>query len=609
MSGTLTAILALHLALVLATPQAVVVDHLVSREYIVEERSLFRRGFGYANGGSNSDTGKDEFGELSNKKNFEISFYHVNDVHAHLDEFRESGSSCTDPTEGCAGGYPRIKAIVEAHRQTKNHSLFLNAGDEFQGTLFYTLYKGEAVSSILNQLGFDAMTLGNHEFDDGDDLLAAFISNLTFPVISANVYSVNKKLQQNIVPYKIFSTGKYKDMNLAVVAVTTEKTKTISHPDKGTTFEDPVTAVERTVAYIKSHHKEVNRFVALTHIGYENDIELAKQSADISLIIGGHSHTLLADNATAGAKGPYPTIVRNRNDEEVFVVTSYRWGEYLGYIDLEFDALGRVVRYEGAPIHLQSTNSTTRAEDHQLKAEVQDWAKGFEPFTKQIVGRTTLLLEQSTCQEGECTLGDLIGDALAGMSPSNVTSPFSEGGATAVEGEVFAGAIMNAGGIRSSIDAGNITLQHVLEVLPFGNALVELRFTSTELWDVFEGIVSRSNVTDPTIGDAGFAQVSSSIRLTYDPDKPVGTKLESLMVANGDSVSREGNKTYIVATVDYAAAGGDGFWPPFDPSEYITLDTVDEVLVKYLKALGSLQGTADGLPILGVELDGRIRTI
>lgn len=137
------------------------------------------------------------------------------------------------------------------------------------------------------------MTLGNHEFDDGDDVLAAFLTNLTFPAISANVHSTNKKLQRNIAPYKVFSTGKYRGMDLAVVAVTTETTKNTSNPGEGTTFEDPVVAVKRTVDYIKKHHRDVKRFVALTHIGYDKDIQLAKESTDISLIIGGHSHTLL----------------------------------------------------------------------------------------------------------------------------------------------------------------------------------------------------------------------------------------------------------------------------------------------------------------------------
>jgi 5'-nucleotidase len=318
---------------------------------------------------------------------------------------------------------------------------------------------------------------------------------------------------------------------------------------------------------------------------------------------------LLADNTTAGAQGPYPTIVKNKKGEEVFVVTSYRWGEYLSYIDLEFDSRGRVVRYEGAPIHLENTNNATKAEDAKLKAEVQNWAKGFEPFTKQVVGHTTLLLDQATCQLGECTLGDLTGDVIAGMSPSNTTSPFTSNTTAPANGEIFAGGIMNAGGIRSAIDAGDITMRQVLETFPFGNALVELKFSSSDLWNVFESIVSKSSVFNPGTAVTSFAQVSSSIRFTYDASGPVGSRLVSLTVANGEAVNKDESKTYIIATIDFLATGGDGFWPAFSPSEFVTLDTLDQAFVNYLKGLGGLQGTADGLANLSIELDGRIATV
>src|SRR6266540_3745731 len=123
---------------------------------------------------------------------------------------------------------------------------FTNQTHFTQGTLFYTLFNGEKISLVLNQLDFDAMTLGNHEFDDGDDLLADFLHNLTFPVISSNVNSKNERLAKALIPYKIFHKHR-----LALLAVTTETTKTISHPSNLTAFEDPVAAAKRTVHHIK----------------------------------------------------------------------------------------------------------------------------------------------------------------------------------------------------------------------------------------------------------------------------------------------------------------------------------------------------------------------
>ena len=106
--------------------------------------------------------------------NWNQSFFHINDVHAHLDQFRSSGTDCEDPSRGCYGGYARVSTVVNEIRPTLNSSLFLNAGDEFQGTLFYSYYGGEKIAETLNQLGFDGMTLGNHEFDGGDDMLGEF---------------------------------------------------------------------------------------------------------------------------------------------------------------------------------------------------------------------------------------------------------------------------------------------------------------------------------------------------------------------------------------------------------------------------------------------------
>lgn len=158
------------------------------------------------------------------------------------------------------------------------------------------------------------MTLGNHEFDGGDDQLGDFLQNLTFPIISANVKSDNEKLNATIKPYHIFD--KYQ---LAVIGVTTETTPGISKPGKGTTFSDSVKAVQDTVDLIRST-TNITRIAAITHIGYDKDQELAEQTTGLYLIMGGHSHTPLGD--FKGAEGPYPTIKKNKDGEEVFIVTA-----------------------------------------------------------------------------------------------------------------------------------------------------------------------------------------------------------------------------------------------------------------------------------------------
>lgn len=252
------------LSVLLAVTAALAEDVLVSRHY---DRHQRRSGYG----------------------DFEISIYHLNDVHAHLDQFSSSGTDCTRPERGCFGGYSRVKTVLNSTRPPKENSLFLNAGDEFQGTLFYNFYKGWRTADTLNQLGVDAMTLGNHEFDGGDEELAAFINNITFPMLAANLKSTNPTLNSSVRPYVIFQ-----QYDLAVIGVITPETSQLSNPGNETTFTDPVVAVQAAIDEIKAT-TDINRIVALTHIGYTEDIKLAEQTSGLSLIIGGHSHTPLGN--------------------------------------------------------------------------------------------------------------------------------------------------------------------------------------------------------------------------------------------------------------------------------------------------------------------------
>lgn len=156
-------------------------------------------------------------------------------MHAHLDEFSSSGTDCTRPERGCYGGYARVKHVIEEQRPNVEDSLWLNAGDEFQGTLFYSYYGGEKIAEVLNELEFDAMTLGNHEFDGGDAELGEFLVNLTFPVVSANVHSQDPNVNKTVKPWTIFE-----EHDLAVIGVTAQETASLSNADPTTVFSDVV---------------------------------------------------------------------------------------------------------------------------------------------------------------------------------------------------------------------------------------------------------------------------------------------------------------------------------------------------------------------------------
>ncbi|KAK7036034.1 Metallo-dependent phosphatase [Favolaschia claudopus] len=487
---------------------------------------------------------------------FNISIYHVNDIHAHLDEITTSGTDCTKPQNGCYGGYARIKAVVDAGRKKAKNSLFLNAGDEFQGTLFYSYYGGEKIADTLNQLNIDAFTLGNHEFDQGDKYLGEFLDNLTMPIICANVDSQDKSINSTVKPYHLFP-----QYNLAVIAVTTDTIPLISNSDDSTSFADPIKTVQYWADYVRAH-EHVERIVALTHVGYEVDIAMAQNTTGIHLIIGGHSHTLLGD--MAGAAGPYPTVETNLDGEEVFVITAYRYGEYLGLLDVQFGPNGKVVGVSGGPIHL--TNQT--AQDADLQAQIKEWRVPFDEFGNEVIGDTTVLLNHNGCKTGECNFGDLICDAMLDYRAAQ-SAP--------------AGCLLNGGGIRVDIPIGNITRGDVITAFPFGNAVADVSLTGRQLWDIFAGAVSGVSVFNgqPVVT---WPQISKGVRVTYNPTTKTLINLE---IGQGDEMPMvDFDATYRMVTADYVAGGGDNIMPA--QSDIVVLDTLDEVLTAYIQRLGSI---------------------
>ncbi|CAL3971070.1 unnamed protein product [Diplocarpon coronariae] len=464
---------------------------------------------------------------IDSEGNYNISFYHINDVHAHLDEFTASDTNCTDKTVGCYGGYARVKTVMKETRPDHEDSLFLNVGDEFQGTPFYTHYGGEKIAATLNQMGFDAMTIGNHEFDGGPEALAAFLSNLTFPIVSANIHSNHSVLNATIKPFHIFP-----QYELAVIGVTTDTTPNTSDPGPGTTFSDPIAAVQNTINLIKST-TNIKRIAAITHIGYEQDQALAESTTGLQLIMGGHSHTLLGD--MEGAAGPYPTIRLNKDGDEVFIVT----------------AMGRILAYHGAPIHL--TNST--AQDPELQAQINGWRSGFEDVYKQEVGVTDVPL-------GAALLVQFLADGMVDYCR------------TASRPVDFA--LITLGTMRVPMDQGPITRGTVATSFPFNNVIVEVSLSGEEIWNVLEGVFSMANHYTHRPVVSGI-QVSHGIQITMNHDAAPGRRLLGVTIGHEELVR---TKIYRVATLGFLAQGGANIFRR--QPEFTTLEKEEEVLIRYV---------------------------
>jgi len=251
-----------------------------------------------------------------NEPDYVLRVYHMNDIHVHLDQFNAQGSDC-GAGEACFGGSARLKQYLLDHRPRDRPSMLLNAGDETTGTLYYRAHGHEKIAEALNELNVTAMCLGNHEFDGGIDGLHAFVDMLGFPVLSANVHlpPPSNGRPSRVGRYRVFP-----EYGVAVVGVTTEDTALESKAGHAARFDDVIRSVQAAVDEIYAT-TDIKRIILLSHIGYDVDQKLAAQTTGLYYIVGGHTDSLLG--SMAGAEGRYPTVVRNKDWENVFIVQAF----------------------------------------------------------------------------------------------------------------------------------------------------------------------------------------------------------------------------------------------------------------------------------------------
>lgn len=363
-------------------------------------------------------------------------------------------------------------------------------------------------------------------------------------------------MNKTIKPYVIFE-----EHQVAVIGATTEDTPGIANVGNQTRFIEAIPEIQNNIYEIRNE-TNITRIVVLSHLGYDVDQELAEKTEGISLIIGGHSHTKLG--SMDDAEGKYPTIAEDLSGQEVFIVTAWRWGEFLGHIDLTFGDDGRALAYSGAPIHM--TNTTEQDED--LQEKIDEWAVPFEEFAGEKVGFTENELDQTTCQDGDCLLGQVMADAMLEYRANLTTS----------DDEKPHFALINAGGVRATIEKGDISRGSVLTSFPFGNAIVEIKMKGEDVRKVLEGCVSMENQFNNDEITSWF-QVSDGIYIEYNEDNDKGERLVNATIG-GEAL--DDDEEYRIVTLDFLAGGGDNIFE--STSDFATLDTQDEVLMQYLEA-------------------------
>jgi 5'-nucleotidase len=469
---------------------------------------------------------------------YTLHVLHVNDLHSRIEAINGSDSTCSaeDAAENaCFGGvarlYTKVNELRDAIRAEGGNVIVLDAGDQFQGSLMYTTYKGTAEAEFMNAIGFDAMAVGNHEFDDGPEKLAEFVDLIEFPIISGNLdLSQSNVLKEKVQNHVVLEVGGERIGLISALATDTVET---SSPGPNVIFQDEIDSLGADVQTLTD--EGVTKIIALTHVGLPKDIDIAAAVPGIDAVVGGHSHTYLSASDPARA-GAYPTWVTQEDGTFVPIVQAYAYSKYLGHLVLTFDDAGKLIDASGDTILLDAAVP----EDETILARVAELAGPIEELKNRVVASTAEAIEGSreVCRQVECPMGNLVADAMLDR----------------VKDQGVTIAIQNGGGLRASIDAGDVTMGEVLTVLPFQNTLATFQVTGEQIVAALENGVSQ--VAD---GAGRFPQVAG-LKYTFDPAKEPGARVSDVLVAEGDAfVPIDPAKVYGVVTNNYVRTGGDGF--------------------------------------------------
>jgi 5'-nucleotidase len=497
---------------------------------------------------------------------YQLTILHTNDFHDRFEAINKFDSTCDAETAAkgeCFGGSARLMTAIRDARARHANSLLVDGGDQFQGTLFYTHYKGTMTAEFMNRLGYEAMTVGNHEFDDGPEVLAAFVAAVDFPVLMSNAdISGEPILTGKIAKSTVIEKAGEK---IGLIGLTPQNTDELASPGPKVIFTDPAEAVQGEVDALTE--QGVNKIIVLSHSGFAVDKRVAEGTTGVDVIVGGHSNTFLS-NTAENAEGPYPTMVG-----KTAIVSAYAYGRFLGELNVTFDDAGEIVSAAGEPLVMDAAV----AEDSDTLARIAELAKPLEEIRNRVVAEAAAELDGSrdSCRQTECAMGNIIAEAMLDR----------------VKDQGVTIALQNGGGVRASIDAGPVTMGEVLTVLPFQNTLSTFEVNGATIMAALENGVSQ--IED---GAGRFLQVAG-MKYTFDPAQPPGSRVSDVQVlVGGDAWAPiDPATTYLVVSNNYVRTGGDGFKMFRDAANaYDFGPDLADVTAEFMAKTGPVSALTDG---------------
>jgi len=477
---------------------------------------------------------------LAQEMDFTVLF--TNDTHGRVEEGGYAGM-----------GFPKLATLVKDYR-SKGDVLLLDSGDTFHGQTIVNLNEGEAIVNIMNEMGYDAMTLGNHDFNFGQERIKELDEMSDFPLLAANLDPLL------VEPYVI---KEIEGMKIGIFGLATPETTYKTHPKnvEGLTFRDPAVVAQEMVDELSG---QVDMIIALAHLGISEESEftsrkVAENVSGIDLIVDGHSHHALEEGM----------MVNN-----TLIVQAGEYDKNLGVVEVKM-VDGAVEDLKASLVTKEEAEDVEK--DSDILAQIEEIKTENEEITSAVVGKTSVELngEREYVRTGETNLGNLLTDAMLAKVDADV-------------------AITNGGGIRASIGEGEITKGEIITVLPFGNTTIVKKLTGAQLLDVVEHGVSQYPAHEGLFPQVG------GIRIIFDGDLPAGERVIDLKV-QGEPIEYDG--VYHVATNDFMAAGGDGYETFANTETVVEAGGLEEVLMEYISNKGTVAPVREGR-IIEVDKEG-----
>lgn len=462
---------------------------------------------------------------------------HTNDTHSRI-----------EPNDRGYGGILRRQVLIDSVRAAEPNVLLVDAGDAVQGSLFFSLFEGEVERKLMNALGYDIQILGNHEFDNGMESMARQWSQLGAARLCSNYNLAGTPLDTLFTPLVVRDFGGKK---VAFVGLNLNPDGMIAAKNtEGVEWTAPLAAADSVL-----HGVERDYTVAVTHIGYRgmpgaNDVELAAKSTGIDLIIGGHSHSIVSPDRPDGN----PWLIANAVGDSVLIAQAGKEGEYLGIITIDLDS--------------RKTESHLIPVDARLDSRIDTvTAAILRPYQNAVDSIRAIAVGTAPREfvHGSPAIVNLVSDVVMGY------------GQRLAGGRHVDMAVMNRGGIRCGIPAGPVTKGLVMQMLPFDNRIVLLELKGSDLTEALGVMAGRR-------GDG----VSANVRATFDAES------RKLLTATVDGQPIDPERTYLIATIDYLASGGD-YMKPFTRGTVVGQS--DRVL--YDDWIEQMQTAVDAAELLG----------